>query len=1025
MNKILVEKLINEFDFTLSESVIMDKYFQNILNKHAVTLSKYDYDSKMPSDDKIKSIKLTSNDGVFEVDEINPKGKINTISVNRIGTLLKKLFPKINIVEDKEIQYLINDLKMLSLNNVIDYDVQISKDLVYWYKKMTHHGIKSCVTDSGAPSKLLNAMQSCGDVSIVILINRATNKPCARALLWHNIKGLDAPFLDRTYPRENNIIHNAYVKWAKLNGYYYRESMSYDKERWISASYRNISYLFDGYSRKDMGILPYMDTFKYGWKSDKGYVVQNFEDNEKNIDYLTEPSGYDVVKRDEAYHDDGDYDDDYDGDGSYAKEPEVVGNCDICKKQMYDNEYTFRDKNNKIICRACYDKNYFKCYFCKKATLTKEMFVGQKPNYRQCCEKCWKERYFKCDNCEQSKILVNRSTKYENRDICIACAKDLAEKEKKYNLESIKVFNNEKMNTLLEQLFDSCGYTLNEAVDMAPEIKKILTKFGYNEEPNDEILKSIHPHPTEKGFLQLQKMEQGKLITQKSKKFGATLKLMYPNMDIDKDLTVRELIAELIALVTPKERYSFEVYDDISYWYKYLRNQQEHPISSCVTEDRRVISGVTDKLLKYMDSDKNIQIVVIKDTHKNYYIGRCLLWHNVIDLTDNKTNSYLDRTYPAGYEIQHDLYIKWADSKGYLHMDAMRHNEGDINGRERKMRFETGKTQDEIGVMPYMDSFYYYDNSNKDNTISFYNHTPTDRNDRGYYYIRNEMRTPTGTFLTQTVRCSGCNTYVPSNRKQDYVMHENRAYCTYCYNLRFFKCADCDKMLNSDRDPVYSVDGKKVCVDCYQKKYFKCHYCLNIYDRQNNKNITADGNDYCEKCYHSLFSTCKECNKEIKIRDAFGTGPTYYCEQCYHEKFKTCTICNNVFRLYQMKKFYKTLKSKNNSLDICDKCILTNAKKCTKCRVEYHISQFRDGSTVCNYCDNIAMEQCRHCMESFSIKDLIISKSDYKSQGEINGFCKPCFESVMDLFKQRYDEANFNRIFKNYDTIDNIKKMKI
>jgi len=261
-------------------------------------------------------------------------------------------------------------------------------------------------------------------------------------------------------------------------------------------------------------------------------------------------------------------------------------------------------------------------------------------------------------------------------------------------------------NYNISKVLLSEGFSLLESVEFAPQILDVLKNHGYDK---PEVSKIKKVDITDDSY----KITDDKNKTTETKKIGKILKMLYPDMDIVGDEKITRLMTDLNMLFK-KEEETFEISNDISYWYKMLSSSCG--IKSCVNN-----TGKSDKLLKAFDEDTNIKIVIMKGIDGKPS-GRALLWTKV----DGLSAPLLDRVYPINEQIK-SLYHRWCDKKGYFYRDGLGFDDyREISGVERKISYNfKRKPYHDIEWMPYMDTFRFGKSDEEGNLVVF-NYEPHD-----------------------------------------------------------------------------------------------------------------------------------------------------------------------------------------------------------------------------------------------------------------------------------------------------------
>ncbi|XP_072498982.1 four and a half LIM domains protein 5 isoform X2 [Notamacropus eugenii] len=208
---------------------------------------------------------------------------------------------------------------------------------------------------------------------------------------------------------------------------------------------------------------------------------------------------------------------------------------------------------------------------------------------------------------------------------------------------------------------------------------------------------------------------------------------------------------------------------------------------------------------------------------------------------------------------------------------------------------------------------------------------------------------------------------------KEYILKDNEAYCTPCYDQLFsniceeckqtigydskdlsyknrhwhegcFKCAKCN--LSLMEKPFAVKDEVLLCTDCYANEYSsKCFQCKKTImpgsrkiEFQGNEwhetcfvcqscqkpigtdpIVTRDNKNYCVPCFEKQFALhCKSCKKVIT------TGGITYHDQPWHKDCFVCTGCKK-------KLFGESFVSKDNN-PYCQDCFMNlYAQRCEAC----------------------------------------------------------------------------------------------
>lgn len=394
----LYKNIINESD---GKVPIIDIEMQQLFKKYG-----YNY---MSNDTDIKSIKITDKEGIFDVTTVSKAGKEVTQKTKKMGGLLTKLFPGVDVVGDKYTQKMINELRTLTNKIELKEDFEVHNNIIDWYRKLKEidkHAFHSCVTGR---EQLMDAIDDDPNVQIVIMKDKKTGKPKGRALLWHHVQNKDTrelnSYLERCYPNNDEYVKNEYTKWAKLKGYWYRTYQGATDIDNIAGKKAGIRFMLEK-PFKEIEFLPYMDTFRNVWLSEKlgKLIVTNYKtksskwwsDNEKGIDLASPGKTAKDFRKINNWVDDRREEPQRRPDPPHNPDAQHMGDCHWCDRAVYDDQDFFDVNCNgatELCCRNCYDDIGFYCESCG-------------------------DTY-----CRDESITINRGTD-DSRSICTYCADD-------------------------------------------------------------------------------------------------------------------------------------------------------------------------------------------------------------------------------------------------------------------------------------------------------------------------------------------------------------------------------------------------------------------------------------------------------------------------------------------------------------------------------------------------------------------------------------------------------------------------
>ncbi len=361
----------------------IDDKILNIFNK-------YGYSNISPNTDII-DIKVTDDEGVFNIRRLNKKGKEVTQNIKKIGGVLSELFPSIDVVGDSFVQKMINELRTLSNKIVLNEDFDVYDDIIKWYKEL--HKIDptvfhSCVTGR---EQLLEGMDRNPNIQIVIMKDKATGKPKGRALLWNEVQDRDTEeintYLDRCYPNNDEYIKNEYVKWATSKGYWYRTYQGATEYENISGKTRRIRFLFENENGKSLKFLPYLDTFRniIDSKEMNCIVVSNYRPNNSQW-WADREYGMDLSKEGKVADDfriiNNWRDPRQQEQAQQAQQvpeqpqPEIIGSCWWCDRDIFDGDdyfYVYCEGDERLCCQSCFDEVAYGCERCGNTFCSSEV----------------------------------------------------------------------------------------------------------------------------------------------------------------------------------------------------------------------------------------------------------------------------------------------------------------------------------------------------------------------------------------------------------------------------------------------------------------------------------------------------------------------------------------------------------------------------------------------------------------------------------------------------------------------------
>ena len=250
---------------SIEEQIKFEQDIKNIIDQNNLTIPD---ETEIGIDDIKKSEK---NDKLFQYLDL----KNNRTLDGKMGKVLKKIFPHL---KDHELGQMVQ--QYLAKETKDDYYFEEFDEVTEWYNECSNRGgINSCMVNK---PKLTEFYDKIDDITILVLFDK-DNKPVGRALLWHNVdyyeQNIKQSYLDRVYPN-NDKITNMFVNYAKDHDL---------------LSYNNLEYMIDLVftitDLKDMTIVPYMDTFEFGFIEDDELILTNYESDSNTFKFGVRTGG--------------------------------------------------------------------------------------------------------------------------------------------------------------------------------------------------------------------------------------------------------------------------------------------------------------------------------------------------------------------------------------------------------------------------------------------------------------------------------------------------------------------------------------------------------------------------------------------------------------------------------------------------------------------------------------------------------------------------------------------------------------
>ena len=826
------------FKYLNESSIVIDKEILHVL---------LDYGYTNPNTGNLLKVEITDTPGVLNIIFIDNKGRERSQTTKRFGVLLRKLFPRIDIVGDDMVQRMINTIKLLSTDAVDDYYVKVFDNISDWYIKLEQQKCKvsSCVNDSKRADVVLQALDNNKSIKIAVMFNKKDDIPIGRALVWNNIKGLKKPFLDRTYPDDKIVINQKFHKWAKDNNYAVRNSNYWYGYQVIDGKSKLLSFDFK-VPEEDIKVLPYLDTFKFGKQSKGSYKLYNYEvDGYEHI--------LDTVN--------GTYLGNYDYTDFSTKQLDgktILGSCLNC------GETIFEDEDDYIIFSEWdgierYRNGYIHDY-CK-------------PSLIKQCDACVKYAH------------VTDIGKKDGHSYCPQCQIE------KFggNLEECYVCSGEGM--LNEDICNTCNgvcvivpkFIISESVDVDNKFITILQNYGYDV-PIQSKIKKIEL-TAKKGVFKIYKEDaKGNEKIQTQKKIGKILKELFPTIIIDgRDKNVTFMIDDLKELSTKStiDEYNIVINDSV---FKGYEDAHYAGIESCVTWSDRLEGGLSEVMLSSLEESPNVQIILIKKNGVSQ--GRALLWHNVKVLFNGKvekTVTFIDRVYPSNdtkidsvvrdYSRKHNFTMRDYETKNYTYL------------------YDTSMKRDkEFKILPYMDTFRFgltfegtYHLSSKRGFMFDGKNIEIDdgtfNEQEGYFLVDNTEQEEMMSDVTTGVICSVCG---DRTHEDNIRWVSDNPYCEDCSDEVLNYCEDCEEYYDNRYEGTHVNNYGYVCDHCLNHgEFFYCNMC-DEHIRGDDYQI-IDGDYYCDECLDEYAFNCGECGEWYHNDDMEEHNGKELCTGCYED----------------------------------------------------------------------------------------------------------------------------------------------
>lgn len=139
----------------------------------------------------------------------------------------------------------------------------------------------------------------------------------------------------------------------------------------------------------------------------------------------------------------------------------------------------------------------------------------------------------------------------------------------------------------------------------------------------------------------------------------------------------------------------------------------------------------------------------------------------------------------------------------------------------------------------------------------------------------------------ETVTCCHCGAGVSAD---DVIYHDDRCYCSDCFNDLFSRCERCDGYIAND--DAYFLDDTCYCDSCYGDVAVTCEHCEETYhfDGGYVQYCEGVGMFLCDHCRENHYFTCPNCDAVHEQEDAIFTDELTgdeVCSECVESNRQT------------------------------------------------------------------------------------------------------------------------------------------
>jgi hypothetical protein len=231
--------------FALTEAVEMADRVRDVLISHGM---------EIPDDPIIKSVAASDKDGYFDV---RTDRKSET---RKIGSVLRMLYPKLT---DVELSKLVDEIKAAKSSEKDKIEFRLEPDVYEAYRSICVGKLESCQTGRYFKKSAAKFYSSQAKNAQLLLLYK-NDEIVGRALLWRNVKGAKGGmYLDRTYPADDMVVRNIFVRHAAENDWSYRGTN--DIKVLVSVENCDSRTLeYQCANVRKLNVIPFLDTFRYG-----------------------------------------------------------------------------------------------------------------------------------------------------------------------------------------------------------------------------------------------------------------------------------------------------------------------------------------------------------------------------------------------------------------------------------------------------------------------------------------------------------------------------------------------------------------------------------------------------------------------------------------------------------------------------------------------------------------------------------------------------------------------------------------